>query len=195
MECAMDARSVPYCVLTVPTREPPRVELTFSPNTQSYLELSDARFDKFKNNVWKENNEPKPTTMFSGLVNRPRPMVMLYKIHGSLHPAATVENDSVIITHEDYVNFLSVAGMVPSYITTRLPRIGLLFLGYSFSDWNVRSLYRTVTRYRAAQQAALKDYAVMLDPSPYEIEFFDKNRIDVLDTDLQEFCKRMRHPD
>lgn len=192
VERAMDARSVPYCVLTVPRSEPPSIELTFSSNAQQYLGLTDARFQRLVQNVSQENNQPKTTTMFSGLVNRPRPMVMLYKIHGSLHHGATAARDSVVITHEDYVAFLSLAGVVPSYITTRLPKVGLLLLGYSFSDWNVRSLYRTVTRYRAAQSATTMDYAVLLSPSPYETGFFDKNKIDVLDTSLDLFCQRMQ---
>jgi SIR2-like domain len=118
--------------------------------------------------------------------------VIVYKIHGSLHPTATADKDSVVITHEDYVSFLSVTGSVPSYIASRLPRVGLLFLGYSFSDWNVRSLYRAVTRYRAAQSATTRDYAVLLNPSPYETGFFDKSKIDVLDTPLDLFCQRMQ---
>jgi hypothetical protein len=191
IEGAMNAQGVPYCVLTVPRGEPPSVELSFSANAQQYLGLSDARFQRLVQNVSQENSQPKTTTMFSGLVNRPRPMVVLYKIHGSLHRGATAARDSVVITHEDYVNFLSLAAVVPSYVTTRLPKVGLLFLGYSFSDWNVRSLYRTVTRYRAAQGATTMDYAVLLNPSPYETGFFEKNRIDVLDTSLDRFCQRM----
>jgi hypothetical protein len=192
IERALDHADVAYCVLTVPRCDPPTVELTFSPNTQQYFGLTDARFQRLVQNVSFDNAQPKTTTMFSGLVNRPRPLVMLYKIHGSLHSDATAAKDSVVITHEDYVAFLSVAGIVPTYIATRLPRVGLLFLGYSFSDWNVRSLYRTVTRYRAAQSATTMDYAVMLNPSPYETGFFDKAKIDVFDTPLDLFCQRMQ---
>jgi hypothetical protein len=192
IERAMDAQNVPYCVLTVPRGEPPSVELSFSPNAQSYLGLTDARFKRLVQNVGFENDQPKTTTMFSGLVNRPRPLVMLYKIHGSLHPNATPATDSVVITHDDYVAFLSLSAAVPSYVATRLPKLGLLFLGYSFSDWNVRSLYRAVTRYRAAQRATTMDYAVLLNPSPYETGFFDKSKIDVLDTPLDLFCQRMQ---
>jgi hypothetical protein len=192
VERAMDIRNMPYCVLTVPKVEPPSIELTFSSGAQQYLGLTDERFQRFMENVSQDNEQAKTTTMFSGLVNRPRPMVMIYKIHGSLQRGATAAKDSVIITHEDYVTFLSLSGVVPSYITTRLPKVGLLFLGYSFSDWNVRSLYRRVTRYRAAQSATTKDYAILVSPSPYETGFFDKNNIDVLDTPLDTFCRRMQ---
>jgi len=191
IECALRDDNVAYCVLTVPRSEPPCIDLSFSPNAQEYLGLTSQRFERLVQNVALEGGKPKTTTMFSGLVNRPRPLVIVYKIHGSLHPTATEATDSVVITNEDYVTFLSVAGVVPSYITTRLPKVGLLFLGYSFSDWNVRSLYRAVTRYRAKQSATTMDYAVLLNPSPYEMGFFERNQIDVFDTPLDVFCQRM----
>jgi hypothetical protein len=192
IERALDAVDVAHCVLTVPKSEPPSIDLTFSANAQKYLDLNDAQFQRLVENVTRDGGKAKTTTMFSGLVNRPKPLVMIYKIHGSLHRETTAATDSVVITNEDYVTFLSVTGVVPGYITTRLPKVGLLFLGYSFSDWNVRSLYRAVTRYRAAYSATTMDYAVLLNPSPYEMGFFDKNQIDVFDTPLDLFCERMR---
>jgi hypothetical protein len=191
IERALEAAGVAHCVLTVPKSEPPSIDLSFSAGTQAYLGLDNAKYKRLVENVTLEAGKARATTNFPGLINRPRPMVMIYKIHGSLHDAATVATDSVVITNEDYVTFLSVTGVVPGYIATRLPKVGLLFLGYSFSDWNVRSLYRAVTRYRAAQGATTMDYAVLLNPSPYEMGFFDKNQIDVFDTTLDQFCQRM----
>ena len=192
MERALDAVEVAHCVLTVPKAEPPSIDLTFSPRAQAYLELSDAQFARLIDNVTRDDGKAKATTMFSGLVNRPKPLVMIYKIHGSLHRETTAATDSIVITNEDYVAFLSVTGVVPGYITTRLPKVGLLFLGYSFSDWNVRSLYRAVRYSRGQRTSAKKDYAVLLTPSPYEMGFFDHNQIDVFDTPLDLFCERMR---
>ena len=191
IEHALLEANVAHCVLTVPKGDPPAIDLSFSPNTQAYLGMTDARFKRLVQNVSFTDGKPTATTLFPGLVNRPRPLVMVYKIHGSLHPLATQDADSVVITNEDYVTFLSIAGVVPSYITKRLPTLGLLFLGYSFTDWNVRSLYRSVTKNRTAKSATTIDYAVLLNPSPYEVGFFEKNQIEVLDTPLDLFCQRM----
>ena len=104
---------------------------------------------------------------------------------------ATAATDSVVITNEDYVTFLSVAGVVPSYIATpaaqgrpAVPRLQLQRL-------ERRSLYRAVTRYRAAQSATTMDYAVLLESVAVRDGFFDKNQIDVFDTPLDLFCQRM----
>jgi hypothetical protein len=194
LENAFDAKSVPYYVLTVPRAVPPRVTLRFSDQAQKYLGVNDAQFKRIEASATEGNPPiPRTTSQFSGLTNKPRPLVALYKIHGSLEAKATADKDSVVITNEDYIAFLSVAGSVPSYFTARLREMGLLLLGYSFSDWNIRSLYGSVTESRAARSdAAARDYAVLLNPSAYETGFFDRNHIDILDTPLDLFCKRMR---
>lgn len=197
IETALDqamAGGVPYYVLTVPKPALSSVELRFSPNLQTYLEMDAGDFAKItRSGFADEYDTPRSTDQFPGIQNRSRPMVIVYKIHGSLHPGASPKKDDVIITHEDYVAFLSVAQAVPMYIRSRLRAMRLMLLGYSFSDWNVRSLYRSITDYRVGRgKIAAGDYAVLLDPSPYETGFFDKNSIDIFDTTLDTFCARIR---
>jgi hypothetical protein len=196
LEQSLDAQSVPYYVLTVPDREKFSIDLRFSDNARGYLDMSEAQFERMKRNVLTEGGAVRSATQFSGLSSKKRPLVMLYKIHGSLDVNATPDKDGVVITNEDYVTFLSVGGLVPGYVRTRLGGMGLLLLGYSFADWNVRSLYHSVTKFRprTTPQAANEtfDYAVLLDPSPYEIGFFEHNDIDIFDTPLDDFCRHMR---
>lgn len=157
--------------------------------------MTDVQFGRMVRNATVEGDPPAPktTNQFSGLTNKVRPLVTVYKIHGSLHPGATSDKDGVVITNEDYVTFLSASGFVPSYIRTRLRGLGLLLLGYSFTDWNVRSLYHSLTDSQVARRTdATKDYAILLGPSPYETGFFDRNGIDIFDTPLDLFCQRMR---
>jgi hypothetical protein len=199
LENALDsaAEPVPYYVVTVLTTDPPTVDLRFSKGAQQYLALNDTQFKKIAQSAFVEPDYAvaKAPGNFSGLTNRPKPLVTIYKIHGSLHAGATSDRDGVVITHEDYVTFLSVDGIVPGYIRTRLRGMHLLLLGYSFSDWNVRSLYRSITQYRASRAAKnmmVGDYAVLYEPSAYETGFFDTNKIDVLDTSLDVFCQRIQ---
>lgn len=192
LEDALDAASVPYYVLTVPNGTRPTVDLHFSDNVLDYLKLSLVQFDRIVLNITTEGDPPVPKTAkeFGGFTNKIRPLVIVYKIHGSLDPGAA--RDSVVITNEDYVSFLSVAP-VPGHIRTLIHRMGLLLLGYSFNDWNIRTLYRSVSQYRTERgKSGTKDYAVLLNPSPYETGFFELNRIDILDTTLDLFCERMR---
>lgn len=197
LEKTLDARPVPvpYYVMTVPFAEPARIDLRFSASARDYLKMSDAQYTRMVRNALTDGAVPRVPSLFSGLKSRSRPLVVIYKIHGSLHEDATPDKDGVVITNEDYVRFLSNASFVPAYIPTRLAGLGLLLLGYSFSDWNIRSLYRSVTHYRNAQEPdATMDYAVLMNPSPYETGFFDRNKIDIFDTPLDLFCQRMLDP-
>ena len=61
------------------------------------------------------------------------------KIHGSV--AAELEDDSFVITENDYISYLSSGefqALVPRDIFMRLQRCHFLFLGYSLRDWNLR---------------------------------------------------------
>jgi hypothetical protein len=189
----MQTRSVPYYVLTtVPSRESSRVvDVRFSPGAQEYLGVTDRQFVTIRQAAFFDSGctHSKTPDQFAGLTNRPHPLVTVYKIHGSLHEGATHDKDGVVITNEDYVTFLS-ANSVPGYVRTRLQGMSWLLLGYSFNDWNVRSLYQSVSQLRAVGSTG--DYVVLLDPSPYETAFFDANKINVLDTTLDVFCRRMR---
>lgn len=61
------------------------------------------------------------------------------KIHGSV--AAEFEDDSFVITENNYISYLSSGefqALVPKDIYMRLQRCHFLFLGYSLRDWNLR---------------------------------------------------------
>jgi hypothetical protein len=73
-------------------------------------------------------------------------------------------------------------------VGTLVPGKRLLFLGYSFSDWNVRSIYETLTR-RTPTDA--KDYAVTYRLSKFERLYFEKKNIGLILQDLARFTKRL----
>jgi hypothetical protein len=64
-----------------------------------------------------------------------------------------------------------------------------LFLGYSFSDWNIRGIHRNLMASRPDRGAA--DYAVVLRINPFERRFFDQYGIHVLQTDLDRFSVKL----
>lgn len=70
--------------------------------------------------------------------------VILYKIHGSFTDEEGADRSAtVIITEEDYIQFLTVIGQkhggVPAHIKARMQDSTLLFLGYSLEDWDFRT--------------------------------------------------------
>jgi hypothetical protein len=81
-----------------------------------------------------EPGEPKPAA----------PMV--FHLHG-----ADLEEASLVLTEDDYTTFLVNLRLmtIPDRVRERLSG-GLLFLGYSFKDWDFRVLHQAIVRQREA---------------------------------------------
>ena len=125
------------------------------------------------------------------LLNKPKPLAIVYKIHGCLHPDQRESDDGLVISDNDYVQFISdLNSAIPSHVGSLLGAKRLLFLGYSFGDWNVRSLYERIKK--RADSPLLEDYAVSRALSKFEASYFERRQIIVALTDLQAFVKGVR---
>ena len=86
--------------------------------------------------------------------------LILYKIHGTFGD----DEAGLVISEEDYIGFLTVAGTaaggMPPLIRQMVVDSNLLFLGYSLEDWNFRHLQGA---HRAA--AGLEKAYVLRDPT------------------------------
>ena len=187
MEVALDLFDVPYCVLTVDRRDR-FVDVRFSDNVQQYLGLDDEDFREFQN----EHNGRKYPTYFT--LEKARPLAVVYKIHGCLFPIRP-HGDSIILSDEDYVDYMcrlsDNLGMIPGSVRTLMEGKRFLFAGYSFSDWNVRGIYRRLVESRGPADE-LPDFAVVRDLNVYEAAFFRQKTINLLQTDLSQFSRQIR---
>jgi hypothetical protein len=130
---------------------------------------------------------------------------MVYKIHGSLEKGvlAARDADGLVISDHDYVEFIQHNGpgndLIPAYINARLSESRLLFLGYSFSDWNVRGLYRYFLRHRRSKSAIPspeergrdreRDFIVMKSFGKTDELFFEQWDVSVIIADLEKFAR------
>ena len=86
----------------------------------------------------------------------------LYKMHGCI---SQVEGQSLVVTEEDYINFLTNAlGEEPCrllyYVKGKLETSTILFVGYSLSDWNFRTIFKATVERRENKDT--RSYAVQL---------------------------------
>lgn len=88
----------------------------------------------------------------------------LYKMHGCISQA---KGRNLVITEEDYVNFLSNAlsdhptKRLPLYLLGRLSDSSVLFIGYSLADWNFRVIFKaTAEKASQSEVAQNESYAV-----------------------------------
>ena len=191
IESAMSEAGVPYCVITVP-KTGDRVRVRFAPAVAQYLGYSPKALEQLQLDL--EESEPSVKARPDNFnFDVSKPVAIIYKIHGSIAEGEKPHN-SVIISDEDYIDNIgkngTTARLVPNTIKTQLGYCDLLFLGYSFSDWNVRSLFRSLRSIR--QTSTKNDYAVLRDWHPYESKFFEKNQIKIAATDLDTFVLGIR---
>jgi hypothetical protein len=179
IEESLDRKEVPYAVL-VTTKRNQQVLVHFSdsvPGRDQFIQHNTGQY-------------PNQFTVMKTI-----PLVVIYKMHGSLHPKLSFENEGVVISDSDYVDYISRAsgsnGALPSHVRILMRGKPFLFMGYSLSDWNVRSMFETVTKERVREEQ-VRDLSVMYSVRKYEELFFEKHGITILQTDLTDFANEIR---
>jgi hypothetical protein len=117
-----------------------------------------------------------------------RPLV--YKIHGTFKDPNPLDKSPLIITEDDYIDFLTLLHTekhaIPRQIQARLATNTLLFLGYSLEDWDFRVLYKSMLNaddepFRPAS------YSVQKGPAQYWVNFWQTKKVNIIDSDIYEF--------
>lgn len=123
----------------------------------------------------------------------------LYKMHGCISDPGDEEKRNLVITEEDYINFLSNClstdpkKRVPFSVMARLAESPVIFIGYSLSDWNFRVVFKTTTEKRhrdcyAVQKKPVDD-ALSWDPL---VEFWREKKVQIIDQSAEQFLKDLR---
>jgi hypothetical protein len=176
MEDALDRIGVDYVALTT-RKSDQKVLVRFSNTVKDAANLTKTISGMYY-----------PDKLF---LRKPKPLVIVCKMHGCLNKALTEKDDGLVISDNDYVNYISQMnsghGIIPSYVNTLMQNKPFLFLGYSLNDWNVRSVFETIRKKRGEDFGG-QDYAVMWYVGEYERLFFKRNDVAILKTDLNSYC-------
>jgi hypothetical protein len=151
------------------------------------------------------------------LVN-PKSTTVIYKIHGSVD--AISEFNGLVITEEDYVDFLSRMSSsppaIPPVFTEYFSSRSFLFLGYGLRDWNLRVVLKNLSRVLPARTSAKttraidfedsslaemgpmqsrrgkKHWAIQSDPTLVEETLWKARDVKIFNVDLGEFVAGLR---
>jgi hypothetical protein len=113
-------------------------------------------------------DKPTPDLSVDPKVEEP----LLFKMHG------TLEHDhrsSIVITDEDYINFIQRMSdqesfhPVPQTVRYRMKQWPTFFVGYSFRDYNLRLIFRTL-RWHIDKADFPVSFSVDRDPDPLTLE-------------------------
>jgi hypothetical protein len=181
IERAFAATGRPLCVITQNMRDP-----EFGPTRVTVTAPGGTNIVPVKNFRWEE-------------VDIPPNGVYLFKMHGSVNRQTPDGPDNLIITEDDYVDFLVNTGSAsspffppPSLLRAYKER-RFLFLGYSLQDWNFRAFLRLLVRRNALSAGERRrHWAIQRDPDELDAELWRQRNVNVYDGDLIEFCKKLR---
>jgi hypothetical protein len=105
----------------------------------------------------------------------------IIKFHGDL-----LYPDTMVLSESDYEERLNLNTAMDFRLSADLLGRALLFIGYSFRDWNVSYLFRTINnRFDAlpGSTSGRRAYIVVPDPSDFEIQLFRARNIEVIPID------------
>ena len=177
MENALDELEVPYVVLTTKKGNEPKVLIRCSKTVPDAAEL--------KKKYW-NTLQPRFFQMMKSTA-----LVVIFKIHGCVSPELEYADEGIVISDNDYVEYVSqmgrTDGVIPVHVSELMRNKRFWFLGYSLSDWNVRSIYQTLKARSNSDVKIDNDYSVMRSVGEFEGLFFDKNDITIFKAELNEF--------
>jgi NAD-dependent SIR2 family protein deacetylase len=134
---------------------------------------------------------------------RARPgQTYLYKMHGCISEAEG-NKPMVVITEEDYVNFLANAlheistRRVLYELTSRMAGSTTLFIGYSLSDWNFRVIFKATAEGTGDQPSYAIQYkskaagAVEFERQRWNaaVRFWDRKSLTVINCEAHQFVR------
>jgi SIR2-like domain len=117
--------------------------------------------------------------------------LILYKIHGTFQDGGT---SALIITEEDYIEFLTVASMkdrgVPAPIADKLVDSTLLFLGYGLEDWDFRVIFHALIG-KLPPREHRKSFAIQRTPSEFWGKYWGHRGVEIYESDIYQFANEL----
>lgn len=100
------------------------------------------------------------------------------KFHGDLnHP------DEMVVTDSDYRSRLALEKAMDARLRADLLGRVVLFIGYSFRDWNVSYLFHLIQRLQGRLPGSVsgrRGFITVSDPSDFEVQLFNARNIGVI---------------
>jgi DNA-binding SARP family transcriptional activator len=126
-----------------------------------------------------------PNTYATELSLERRTIVL--KLHGGVDASAAREQESFVVTEDDYIAYLArndVGSAVPVGLAARLRRSHFLFLGYGMREWGLRLVLDRISN---GEPLAYRSWAVVPEARPLERQFWQSRGVDLLEQSLDDY--------
>jgi hypothetical protein len=121
---------------------------------------------------------------------------VIYKIHGTFglcDPDSNEEIDSIVISEEDYITFVTILDNPQTTIPNQLARLFrkrmFLFLGYSMSDWNSRAVVDVIQH--KGNFRRMQPYAIRREATEFERLYWENKGVRLIEAELSGFIRQM----
>jgi hypothetical protein len=111
---------------------------------------------------------------------------VLLKIHGAID-RQTPARDSYVITEDDYIDYLTLPDLktlLPLPLPEWLERCHFLFLGYSLTDWNMRTFLRRIWK---DSPLSWNSWAIEIREKPMDKIFWSRRNVDIVVANLEDY--------
>lgn len=113
---------------------------------------------------------------------------IIYKIHGTFgENADPLQPRRLILTEEDYIEFLAVLGDqekgVPPLISSKMRLAStILFLGYGLQDWDFRTIYKSMIE-SIEPNLRPESFAIQRDAPDYLVKYWTRKHVNILNVE------------
>ena len=138
----------------------------------------------------------------------PEGTTIVYKIHGSFpkdeataaDPERTMKTktggaSSLIITEEDYIQFMTIIGKseggIPNKISKSMVKGTMLFLGYGLEDWDFRTIYKGLIESQKNDDGRTA-FAIQWQPSPFWEDYWKQKGVFIYHYDIHHFAEELK---
>jgi SIR2-like protein len=120
---------------------------------------------------------------------------ILYKMHGSVQWAATEDRDTLVITEDDYADFLTrcrPSHFPPNALSRMFKERRFLFLGYSLEDWNFRVMLRALAlRQALTDSSGRRHYSIQHEPPLIDAALWEQRKVAIYSAELDVFIAEL----
>jgi len=130
-----------------------------------------------------------PNTYATELSLERRTIVL--KLHGGVDTSAAREQESFVVTEDDYISYLArndVGSAVPVGLAARLRRSHFLFLGYGMREWGLRLVLDRISN---GEPLAYRSWAVVPEARPLERQFWQTRGVDLLEQPPDDYVEAL----
>ena len=140
-----------------------------------------TNYDDFIERAFTIANRPYQTVAIEAQMRRDSDVCDIVKFHGDFN-----YEDTMVLTESNYEERLQLRTPMDYRFRADVLNRALLFIGYSFRDWNVAYLFRLVNdEFKALPDSTYgrRAYITVPDPSDFEMQLFRERNIDVIPID------------